>query len=107
MGNDPYEDGRHANDLATDDDQQPEEPRMYRVLLHNDHYTTMEFVVAVLMKVFRKRAAEATGIMLDVHQQGKGLCGVYTYDVAATKIAQVDRMAKDHEFPLKCSYEEA
>lgn len=107
MGNDPYEDGRHANDLATDDDQQPEEPRMYRVLLHNDHYTTMEFVVAVLMKVFRKRAAEAAGIMLDVHQQGKGLCGVYTYDVAATKIAQVDRMAKDHEFPLKCSYEEA
>jgi len=107
VGNDPYEDGRHANDLATDDDQQPEEPRMYRVLLHNDHYTTMEFVVTVLMKVFRKRAAEATGIMLDVHQQGKGLCGIYTYDVAATKVAQVDRMAKDHEFPLKCSYEEA
>ena len=106
MGNDPYEDGRHANDLATDDDQQPEEPGMYRVLLHNDHYTTMEFVVAVLMKVFRKRAAEATGIMLDVHQQGKGLCGVYTYDVAATKVAQVNRMAIDHEFPLKCSYEE-
>lgn len=106
MSNHHYEIGKHESDLATDNDQQLEEPKMYQVLLHNDHYTTMDFVVAVLMKVFRKKIAEATKIMLDVHKQGKGLCGIYAYDVAVTKVAQVDKMAKDHEFPLKCSYEE-
>ena len=107
MNNHHDGEGKYQSNLATDNDQQLEEPKMYRVLLHNDHYTTMDFVVAVLMKVFRKRIAEATAIMLDVHQRGKGLCGIYTYDVAVTKVAQVDRMAKAQEFPLKCSYEEA
>jgi len=107
VSNHHYEDEKDESGLATKKDLQFEEPKMYRVLLHNDHYTTMDFVVAVLMKVFRKQAAEATQIMLDVHQQGKGICGIYTYDIAVTKVAQVDRMAKEHEFPLKCSYEEA
>jgi ATP-dependent Clp protease adaptor protein ClpS len=102
-----YEDDKNESGLATDNAQQLEEPKMYRVLLHNDHYTTMDFVVAVLIKVFRKEVIEAARIMLNIHQQGQGLCGVYTYDVAVTKVAQVDKMAKDHEFPLKCSYEEA
>ncbi len=83
-----------------------EEPRMYRVILHNDHYTTMDFVVEVLVKVFHKPAAEATQIMLDVHKKGKGVCGVYTYDIAATRVDMVHRMAKEHEFPLRCSMEE-
>jgi len=84
-----------------------QEPRMYRVILHNDHYTTMEFVVEVLMKVFHKQPAEATKIMLDVHKRGIGMCGVYTFDIASTKVAHVHLMAKQREFPLKCSLEEA
>jgi ATP-dependent Clp protease adaptor protein ClpS len=84
-----------------------EEPRMFRVILHNDHYTTMDFVVEVLMKVFHKTAAEAIKIMLDVHRKGAGVCGIYAYDIAVTKVSQVRHMAKKREFPLKCSYEEA
>ena len=92
---------------GVDSEPRLEEPRMFRVILHNDHYTTMDFVVEVLMKVFRKTAAEAIKIMLDVHRKGAGVCGVYTYDIAVTKVAQVHHMAKKDEFPLKCSYEEA
>jgi ATP-dependent Clp protease adaptor protein ClpS len=84
-----------------------EEPRMFRVILHNDDYTTMEFVVEVLVRVFRKKAAEATRIMLDVHRRGRGVAGMYTYDIAQTKVNQVFRMAKEREFPLRCSTEEA
>lgn len=80
---------------------------MYRVILHNDHYTTMDFVVEVLISVFHKPAAEATRIMLDVHRKGKGICGVYTYDIASSKVSLVHSMAKDREFPLRCSMEEA
>lgn len=79
---------------------------MYRVILHNDHYTTMEFVVEVLISVFHKPAAEATRIMLDVHRKGKGTCGVFTYDIASSKVSRVHAMAKDREFPLRCSMEE-
>lgn len=83
------------------------EPRMYRVIMHNDNYTTMDFVVEILMEIFSKSAAEATKIMMDIHRKGKGICGVYIYDIAVTKIAEVHRMAKKNDFPLKCSYEEA
>ena len=75
-------------------------PTMYRVILLNDDYTTMDFVVEVLMTVFHKNPTEATKIMLDVHEKGKGIVGVYTYDIARTKIAQVDEMAKERDFPL-------
>lgn len=81
-------------------------PSMYRVIIHNDDYTTMDFVVEVLVKVFRKKTAEATKIMFDVHQKGKGLVGVYTYDVAATKILQVEKMCEERQFPLKVTMEE-
>jgi len=84
-----------------------QEPKQYRVILHNDDYTTMDFVVEILVTVFHKPAAEATKIMLDVHKRGKGICGVYTYDIAATKVAQVRQTAKMRGFPLKCSLEEA
>lgn len=106
MSNHQNEDGKYESGVGADSSPQLAEPKMYRVILHNDHYTTMDFVVAVLMKIFRKSAAEATKIMLDVHKKGKGVCGVYVYDVAVTKVSQVDKMAKEHEFPLKCSYEE-
>jgi ATP-dependent Clp protease adaptor protein ClpS len=89
------------------DDVAHQEPKMYRVVLHNDHYTTMQFVVEVLIAIFHKAAADATRIMLDVHRKGRGTCGVFTYDIAMTKIDQVHQLARKHEFPLKCSAEEA
>jgi ATP-dependent Clp protease adaptor protein ClpS len=84
-----------------------QEPKLYRVVLHNDDYTTMDFVVQVIMAVFHKPAAEATKIMLDVHKKGRGMVGVYTYDIAATKVSQVHEMARQNEYPLKASCEEA
>ena len=81
------------------------EPNMYRVILHNDNYTTMEFGVEVLMKVFHMPAPRATQVMQDVHKTGRGVCGIYTYDVAITKVDEVHSMAKAREFPLRCSCE--
>ena len=82
-------------------------PKMFRVILHNDDYTSMEFVVNILMAIFDKPAAEATKIMLDVHNKGKGVCGVYPLDIAVTKVKQVHFEAQKEGFPLRCSYEEA
>jgi len=82
-------------------------PRMYKVLLHNDDYTTMEFVVYVLQGVFRRSETDAMQIMLHVHKHGIGVAGVYTREVAETRVAQVDTLARAHEFPLRCSMEEA
>ena len=83
------------------------EPSMYKVLLHNDDYTTMEFVVHVLMQVFRKPIEQATRIMLNVHQLGIGVCGLYPYEVAETKVETVTRMARENGHPLKCTMEKA
>ena len=83
------------------------EPEEYRVILLNDNYTTMEFVVEVLMGVFHKREDDATRIMLDVHHKGKGTVGVYTWDIANTKANQVHNLARQNEFPLKCIVEKA
>ena len=100
------EDNSNYNiELQTEYDEELKEPEMYRVILHNDHYTTMEFVIEVLVKIFHKELMEATRIMLDVHNKGKGLVGVYTFDIATTKVDQVRQMAKAREFPLKCSIE--
>ena len=84
----------------------PQEPRLYRVLLHNDDYTTMEFVVIILMEVFRKTSDEATVIMLDVHKRGMGQCGVYPLEIAETKVSEVRRRAREANFPLRCTLEE-
>jgi ATP-dependent Clp protease adaptor protein ClpS len=84
-----------------------QEPKLYRVVLHNDNYTTMDFVVKVIVAVFHKPAAEATKIMLDVHHKGRGVVGVYPYDIAATKVSQVHEMARQSEYPLRASCEEA
>ena len=83
------------------------EPDMFNVVLHNDDYTTKDFVVQVLQAVFHKPAIEATKIMLDVHKKGKGVVGVYTWDIAQTKAAQVHHLARKQEFPLKCTVEQA
>ena len=95
------------SETGTKTDQEIWEPKMYRVILHNDDYSTMDFVIEVLISIFHKPAADATRIMLDVHKKGKGICGVYTYDIAATRVARVHQLAKKREFPLKCSLEEA
>jgi ATP-dependent Clp protease adaptor protein ClpS len=84
-----------------------EEPPMYKVLLHNDDYTTMEFVVEVLKTVFHKSEEEATRIMLHVHYNGIGICGVYPAEIAETKVEIVHSLARQHGFPLRCSMEEA
>ncbi len=80
-------------------------PPMFKVLLLNDDYTTMEFVVYILEAVFRKSTVEATRIMLNVHRKGIGLAGVYTRDIAETKIAEVHGLASENEFPLRCIME--
>ena len=92
--------------VTSDTEAEIEEPPMYRVLLHNDDYTTMEFVVEILMHVFQKPVEEATRIMLNVHKKGTGICGSYTYEVAETKVDTVHLLAKENGFPLKCSMEE-
>jgi ATP-dependent Clp protease adaptor protein ClpS len=83
------------------------EPEEYWVILLNDNYTTMEFVVEVLMGIFHKQREDAVKIMLDVHQKGKGTVGVYPYDIAQTKANQVHALARQYEFPLKCIVEQA
>ena len=80
-------------------------PSLYRVLLLNDDYTPMEFVVYILERFFTKGRDEATQIMLHVHQKGVGLCGVYTYEVAETKVTQVMNFASQHQHPLQCTME--
>ncbi len=97
----------YREDVKEKSREKVKEPEMYRVVLHNDDYTTMEFVVEVLVKVFRKTVMDATKIMLSVHKYGRGHVGVYTYDIAATKVQQVRRMAREREYPLKCTIEKA
>ena len=80
-------------------------PSLYRVVLLNDDYTTMDFVVHVLESIFHKTPSEATRIMLNVHKQGSGLCGVYSREIAETKVAAVHDLAATHRFPLKCAME--
>lgn len=91
--------------VLTDKKQEIEEPSLYKVILHNDDYTTMDFVVLVLELIFHKNSLEANRIMLNVHQQGAGLAGVYPRDVAETKVIMVHELARQKEFPLKCSIE--
>jgi len=88
---------------TTDHHQQVQEPPLYRVLLHNDDYTTMDFVIEILENIFHKNPAEATQIMLLVHRRGIGNCGEYPHGIAETKVATVTKLARDQGFPLLCS----
>jgi ATP-dependent Clp protease adaptor protein ClpS len=104
-----------SGDRRNDDDQQigvvvrtkpkTKKPSMYKVLLLNDDYTPMEFVVVVLERFFGKSNAEALDIMMHVHRRGVGVCGVYTYEVAETKVTQVIDFARRHQHPLQCTME--
>ena len=94
-----------GGDTATATRTKTKKPSMYKVLLLNDDYTPMEFVVHVLERIFAKGREEATRIMLHVHQHGVGICGVYTYEVAETKVTQVMDFARQHQHPLQCTME--
>ncbi|HRJ01498.1 MAG TPA: ATP-dependent Clp protease adapter ClpS [Hyphomonas sp.] len=104
-GGQPGDGGGTGFDLATETRVRTKKPSLYRVLLLNDDYTPMEFVVFILERFFNRSREQATRIMLHVHQKGVGLCGVYTFEVAETKVAQVLDLARRHEHPLQCVME--
>ncbi len=95
----------HQTGVITRTETKTKKPSLYKVLLLNDDYTPMEFVVHVLERFFGKGREEATRIMLHVHQKGVGVCGVYTYEVAETKVTQVMDFARNHQHPLQCTME--
>ena len=92
-------------DVQTDTRPKVKKPPLYRVLLHNDDYTTMEFVVAVLQQVFHHSQASASRVMLHVHRAGVGVAGVYTREIAEMRIDQVHQLAREHGHPLQCTME--
>ncbi len=91
--------------IAVADETKLEQPKMYKVMLHNDDYTTMGFVIHVLMKFFAKNYDEAHGVMLKVHHDGVGMCGIYTFEVAESKSAKVNRYSRGKGHPLKSTVE--
>jgi len=98
-------DRRREGGVAEKTRPKTEEPKLYKVLLHNDDYTTMEFVIEILESVFAKSPAEAYRIMMHVHTQGTGIAGVYPFEVAETKLVMVEERAKEAGHPLRCSIE--
>ncbi|QIG81675.1 ATP-dependent Clp protease adapter ClpS [Stakelama tenebrarum] len=100
-------DGDDAVGIATRTRTRTKKPTPYRVLMLNDDYTPMEFVVLVLQRFFRMNMEEATRVMLHVHQRGVGVCGVFSYEVAETKVAQVIEFARQNQHPLQCTLEKA
>ena len=107
MSNNPYKDQDNVSDTGVVTRARPKtkKPSMYKVLMLNDDYTPMEFVVYVLERFFSKQSEDATRIMLHVHQRGVGICGVYSYEVAETKVTQVMDYARQNEHPLQCTLE--
>ena len=101
----PRPDTEESTRTDSRSDQQVQQPRLWRVLLHNDDYTTQDFVVWVLESIFNKPQGEAFAIMLNVHRSGLGLAGVYTHDVAETKLKATRQTAEEHEFPLLVTME--
>lgn len=102
----PNHDLQNGADVLTENRQKLQKPPLYKVLLHNDNFTTMEFVVFILTDVFLLSENEAIHIMLQVHNQGLGVAGVYTYEIAETKVAKVAMLAQENEYPLLCTLEE-
>jgi len=90
----------------TREDIDVQKPNLYAVIIHNDDITTMDFVVDVLMQIFNKSAVDAASLMMDVHDNGHGIAGVYTYDIACTKVMQTNQRAAERNFPLKLTIEE-
>jgi len=98
-------DRRREGGVAEKTRPKTDEPKLYKVLLHNDDYTTMEFVIEILESVFAKSPAEAYRVMMHVHTQGIGIAGVYPFEVAETKVVMVEERAKESGHPLRCSIE--
>ena len=109
MGDDGHNDGGNRSNTGVVIQSKPKtkKPSMYKVIMLNDDYTPMEFVIHVLERFFSKNRDEATNIMLHVHQRGIGVCGTYTYEVAETKVTQVMDFARQHQHPLQCTVEKA
>ena len=105
-GNDPGN-GDAQTGVATKTRTKPKKPSQYKVLMLNDDYTPMEFVVMVLKRFFRMDLEEATRVMLHVHQRGVGVCGIFPYEVAETKVNQVMDCARENQHPLQCTLEKA
>lgn len=103
---DDMDDGDRDGSTITETRKKVEKPPLFKVLLHNDDYTTMEFVVYVLKSIFHKTDAAAFNIMMAVHQQGIGVAGVYSFDIAEAKVAKVTELARSNEFPLLCTIEQ-
>lgn len=101
-----FPDYEHDSDVLTESDTKLEKPKLYKVLLHNDDFTTMEFVVFVLQHVFMRSDAEAFTIMLKVHNEGVGVAGIYPYEVASMKAEKAMNLSRANEFPLLCTVEE-
>lgn len=97
---------RLDEETLVQEEQETKKPPLYKVLMHNDDYTTMEFVVLVLMEIFHKSESAATEIMLAVHQKGMGVAGVFTREIAEAKINQVHNLARANDYPLLCTMEE-
>lgn len=93
--------------MVEEDAPRLKQPPLYQVILLNDDFTPMEFVVDVLERIFGMNRTTATRVMLEVHTKGKGVCGVFTYEIAETKVAQVLAFARQHQHPLLCTMEEA
>jgi len=89
-----------------DEEIELQEPKKYKVLLLNDDYSTMEFVIEVLIRIFRKSHEDAANITMQIHEQGKAVCGIYTHEIASTKVAQVKANARKAQYPLKAILEE-
>ncbi len=98
-------DSKRDEAIVTESKPRLKKPPLYKVLLHNDDYTSMEFVVLILRTIFQRSETDAVRIMLHVHNQGVGVAGVYSYEVAEAKVAKVTALAREHEFPLLCSLE--
>ena len=104
----PDKESIDVHDLAVEEARPKlKEPPLYRVVLINDDYTPMEFVVDILQSIFGMERTRATQVMLEVHTKGKGVCGVYNFEIAETKVAQVMGIAKQHQHPLLCTMEES
>jgi ATP-dependent Clp protease adaptor protein ClpS len=103
----PDERRKRSTEIVDQPEQEVRQPPLFRVVIHNDDYTSMEFVVSVLESIFMMHPAEAYRVMMQVHRDGRGPCGVYPYEIAETKVCLVHDLARDRGFPLRASTEDA
>ena len=101
-----FPDSEHDSDVLTESETRLEKPKLFKVILHNDDFTTMEFVIEVLETIFNLSVPEAIRVMLEVHTQGSGVAGTYTLEIAEMKVAKTIALAQQHEYPLLCTAEE-